>query len=134
MEEIERVAHISVGRACGFCGLAIICFMVGFSYEPHLAARVGGMFSFAVTMALVFKGLMAERQPYKTTETWLMLPDQIKPPAAVAQAVIGTILRRVFLQYARYGAAATLVLLAAAVVLAAAFSDSGQFPCAAVLP
>jgi hypothetical protein len=84
-------------------------------------------------MALVFKGLMAERKPYKSTETWLMLPDEIKPPAAVAQAVIGKILRGVFLQYARYSAAATLVLLAAAVVLAFAFSDSGQFPGAAVL-
>lgn len=133
MEEIERLAQISVGRACGFCGLAIICFMVGFSSEPHLSARVGGLFSFFVTLALVFKALMAERKPYKTTETWLMLPDEIKPPAAVAQAVIGTILRRVFLQYARYGAMVTLVLLSAAVVLASLFPDSGQFPGAPVL-
>jgi hypothetical protein len=118
MEAIERAANISVARACGFCALAIICFMVGFSYEPHLAARTGGMLSFAVTLALVFKALVAERKPYKTTETWLMLADGERPPAGIAQAVIGTTLRWVFLKYARYAALVTVVLLAAAVVLA----------------
>ena len=120
MDEIERVAHVSVGRACGFCGLAIICFLVGFSYEPHLSARVGGLFSFAVTLALIFKALTAGRRPYKTTETWLMLPEGRKPSPATAQAVISGVLRRVFLHYARYSAVVTLVLLSAAVVLGAA--------------
>jgi hypothetical protein len=117
MEAIERVAHVSVGRACGFCGLAIICFMVGFSYEPHLSARVGGMFTFIVTLVLILKAFIAPRQPYKSTETWLMLADEDKPPPAVAQTVIGSVLRNVFLQYARYGAGATVVLMSAAVVL-----------------
>jgi hypothetical protein len=117
MEAIERVAHVSVGRACGFCGLAIICFMVGFSYEPHLSARVGGMFTFIVTLVLIAKAFIAPRQPYKSTETWLMLAEEDKPPAAVAQTVIGSVLRNVFLQYARFGAAATVVLMSAAVVL-----------------
>jgi hypothetical protein len=119
MDEIERVAHVSVGRACGFCGLAIICFMVGFSYEPHLSARVGGLFSCAVTLVLIFKALMAAHRPYKSTETWLMLQEGQKPSPASAQLVIGGVLRRVFLHYARYSAAVTLVLLSAAVVLGA---------------
>jgi hypothetical protein len=117
MEAIERVAQVSVGRACAFCGLAIVCFMVGFSYEPYLAARVGGMFSFVMTLVLVFKGLVAWRIPYKSTETWLMLQDHEKPPAAIAQSVIGGVLRGVFLQYARYAALLSVALLAAAVVL-----------------
>jgi hypothetical protein len=117
METIERVANISVGRACAFCGLAIVCFMVGFSYEPYLSARVGGIFTFVMTLVLVFKGLFAWRVPYKSTETWLMLEDHEKPPAAVAQSVIASVLRGVFLQYARYSAASSLALLAAAVVL-----------------
>jgi hypothetical protein len=117
MEDIERVAHVSVGRACAFCGLAIVCFMVGFSYEPYLAARVGGIFAFMMTLVLVFKGLFAGRVPYKSTETWLMLEDHEKPPAAIAQSVIAAVLRGVFLQYARYSAALSIALLAAAVVL-----------------
>lgn len=117
MDAIERVAQVSVGRACAFCGLAIVCFMVGFSYEPYLSARVGGIFSFAMTMVLVVKALIAWRVPYKSTETWLMLQDHEKPPQAVAQTVISGILRCVFLQYARYSAAFSISLLAAAVVL-----------------
>ncbi len=117
MEAIEHAANVSVARACGFCALAIICFMVGFSYEPHLAARVGGMLCFAVTLALLYKAATVPRQPYRTTETWLMLAESERPPPAVAQAVIGTVLRRVFLQYARYAASVSVMLLAAAVLL-----------------
>jgi hypothetical protein len=116
MEAIERAANVSVARACGFCALAIICFMVGFSYQPALAARVGGMLSFSVTMGLLVKAALAERQPYRSTETWLMLPEAERPPPAIAQAVIGSVLRRVFLQYARYSASATVLLLLVAVL------------------
>lgn len=121
MDAIERAANISVARACGFCALAIVCFMAGFSYEPHLAARAGGLFSFAVTVGLVFKAMMAPRQPYKSTETWIMLPAADRPAPAIAQAVIGTTLRGVFLKYARYAAAVTVILLTAAVLLAVVF-------------
>ena len=118
MEAIERAAHVSVARACGFCALAVICFMVGFSYQPALALRVGGMLCLAVTLVLLFKAAAAQRQPYRSTETWLMLPEAERPPPAIAQALIAQVLRRVFLQYARYAASASVVLLAAAVLLA----------------
>jgi hypothetical protein len=34
-----------------------------------------------------------------------MLAPEDRPPPSIAQTVIGAVLRRVFLQYARYGAA-----------------------------
>ena len=46
-----------------------------------------------------------------------MLRDEERPPPAVAQSVIGGVLRHVFLQYARVCAVATVVLMGAAVVL-----------------
>jgi hypothetical protein len=116
MEAIERAANVSVARACGFCALGIICFMVGFSYQPALAARVGGMLCFAVTVGLLLKAAVAQRKPYRSTETWLMLAEAERPPPAIAQAVIGAVLRRVFLQYASYSASASVLLLAAAVL------------------
>jgi hypothetical protein len=116
MDAIEQAANISVARACGFCALAIFCLMVGFSHEPHLAARAGGMMSFAVTLVLLFKAAKAPRQPFRSTETWVMLAPGDRPPPSIAQAVIGAVLRRVFLQYARYSAFVTVTLLAAAVL------------------
>jgi hypothetical protein len=121
MDAIEQAANVSVARACGFCALGIFCLMVGFSHEPHLAARVGGILCLAVTLVLLIKAAAAHRQPYRSTETWLMLAEAERPPPAVAQAVISAVLRRVFLQYARYAALSSILLLAAAQVHALVF-------------
>jgi hypothetical protein len=117
MEAIERAAHVSVGRACAYCGLAILCFMVGFSYEPHLSARVGGSFSLIMALVLACKAWLAGRTPYKRTETWLILPDQDRPPPHLAQHLIATTLRGVFLYYARYSAMLAMLLLSLSLLL-----------------
>jgi hypothetical protein len=117
MDAIERAAHVSVGRACAFCGLAILCFMVGFAYEPHLSARVGGSFALLTALVLVAKAWLAPRTPYKRTETWLILAEQDRPPADVAQSMFATVLRRTFLFYALYAAALSVGLLALSLLL-----------------
>jgi Ca2+/Na+ antiporter len=117
MEAIERAAHVSVGRACAFSGLAILCFMVGFAYDPHLSARVGGSFALLTALVLVVKAWLAPRIPYKRTETWLILEEQDRPPADVAQSMIASVLKRTFLVYALYAAVLALVLLALSVLL-----------------
>jgi hypothetical protein len=121
MDAIERAAHLSVGRACGFCGLAILCFMVGFSSDPYLAARVGGSFALAVSLVLIVKAGLASRVPYKRTETWLILDTESKPPQHAAQAMIATVLRRVYLYYAWISAAVATLLLVASVLFGIAF-------------
>jgi hypothetical protein len=117
VEAIERAAYVSVGRACGFGSLAILCFMVGLSYEPHLSARVGGMLSLIMTGILLVKAMSAVSRPYKRTETWLMLDEVDRPAPSVAQEVIGSVLRDAYLWYARSSALVTVILFAAAVLL-----------------
>lgn len=119
MEAIERAAHLSVGRACGFGALAILCFMTGLSYEPVLAARAGGGFCLLMAAILIVKALAARRVPYKRTETWLILEVHERPAPAVAQVLIGGVLRAVFLNYARYAALTSALLVGAAMVFAA---------------
>jgi hypothetical protein len=117
MEAIERVAYLSVGRACGFAGLAIVCFMIGLSFDPHLAARAGGVFSLVMTGVLLLMAATAPTRPYKRTETWLMLSETERPAAHIAQEAIGSILREVYLWYARSAALVAVVLMIAAVIL-----------------
>jgi hypothetical protein len=117
MDAIERAASLSVGRACAFGGLAILCFMVGFSYEPHLSARVGGSFALIMALVLAFKSWRALATPYKHTETWLILEEEERPPAAQAQALIGETLRKTFLVYASYSAFTALALLATSTLI-----------------
>ncbi len=117
MGAIERAAYVSVGRACGFAGLAIICFMAGLSYQPRLAAFFGAVGSLIVTGVLLARAAAARRRPYRRTETWLMLAEGERPEAGIAQQLIGSVLREVYLWYARCGAFATAVFSAASLAL-----------------
>jgi len=117
MTAVEQAAYISVGRACGFAGLGILCFMVGLSFEPELSAKCGGTLLLLMTVILVFRGLTALTRPYKRTEAWLMLDDAHRPAPGAAQLVIGEALRNAYLWYAQYCAGASALLGAAAVIL-----------------
>ena len=119
MVAIENAAYVSIGRACGFAGLAIFCVMLGFAFEPFLASRAGGWLCLATTLVLVFCAAKARTRPYKKTEAWLILSKTERPPASIAQKVIGEILREVYIWHARRAALAAAVLLGASVLLQA---------------
>lgn len=117
MDAIENAAYVSVGRACGFAGLAVFCLMFGLSFEPALAARTGGVVCLAVTLILAFYAYRARTRPYKRTELWLILPKDQRPPAGVAQRLIGEALRETYLWFAKQAAIISVVLLASSLAL-----------------
>ena len=117
MDQIENAAYVSVGRACGFAGLAIFCLLAGLSFDPVLATETGGKACLVVTAVLVVKALWAPYQPYERTELWLILPKDHKPPENVAQKLIGTTLRHTYVWFAQQAAAIAAILLVAAIVL-----------------
>lgn len=118
MGAIENAAFVSVGRACGFVGLAIFCVMWGTSFQPVIAARVGGWLCLSTAAYLSFCALKARTRPYKRTETWLILPKTERPPKEVAQKVIGEALRETYFWFAKHAALFAVVLLLASIALA----------------
>jgi hypothetical protein len=117
MDAIERAAFISVGRACGFGGLAIITFMVGLSFDPALSAQMGAVFSLGMTGVLVYRGASSPGRPYRSTETWLILTESDRPEPQLAQALIGAALREAYFWYGRCTALVTIILILAAMLL-----------------
>lgn len=117
MKDIQNAAFVSVGRACGFAGLAVFCLMIGLAFDPALAARVGGALSLVLAIYLYICAWRARQRHYKRTETWLILPDDERPPASVAQRVIGGVLRETYLWFAKAAALVAILLLAASLVL-----------------
>jgi len=117
MKEIENAAYVSIGRACGFSGLAIFCLMFGLSFEPVLAAKAGGVLSLMLAGILTGYGFYARRRPYKRTETWLILPKDKRPPPEIAQQVLGNVLRDSYLWFAQQVAYVALVFLGVALLL-----------------
>jgi hypothetical protein len=119
MVAIENAAYISIGRACGFAGLAIFCVMLGLAFEPFLATRTGGWLCLATTLVLAWCATRARTRPYRKTEAWLIIPRDQRPPASIAQRVIGETLREVYFWHARQAALVAMVLLAASVLFQA---------------
>lgn len=112
MDAIENAAYVSVGRACGFASLAVFCVVFGLSYEPILAARAGAVLCLLLTAILAVYAHWAPRRPYKRTELWLILAKDKRPPAAVAQEIIGRTLHETYLWFAKQAALVALVFWA----------------------
>jgi len=104
LERIEKLAWLSVSRACGFAGLAILTFFVGLSSDLPLALSTAGILSFLACLVLLLKARLARTRPYKQTEVWLLLRPEERPPAAIAQQIISRVLRGTFLYFAQQAA------------------------------
>ncbi|MEQ8319607.1 MAG: hypothetical protein RH946_05025 [Rhodospirillales bacterium] len=117
MDAIENAAFVSVGRACGFAGLAIFTLMLGLSFDPPLATRTGGLIGFGLDAVLMFYGWRALNRPYKRTETWLILPRDRRPPAGIAQRIIGRTIRETAYWFAGRCAVLSSFLLVSSVAL-----------------
>ncbi len=105
MNRIEAAAERSVARACGFAALGIFCFMIGLSSETLvMALQAGGLLTLVACLVLMLKAWGAQSRPYNRTEVWSMLAPDERPDAAVAQRVIGSILREVYLRFAMHAA------------------------------
>ena len=120
LQRIEHVAQVSVARACGFGALAILTFMIGLSGDMASSLKAGGFLTLFMCLVLLLKAWYAAARSYKQTEVWLMLAPADRPHSAIAQQVIGTVLRETYLYFAMHSAFASVLMLCAALVYALA--------------
>jgi len=116
MQEMRRIAYETVQRACLFGSLAIFCVMVGMSFEPRLAFQAGGTLTALMALILIYKAREALTKPYRKTELWLYLPEELRPPATQAQWASATILREVYLTFALWTSAISIAMWIAALL------------------
>ncbi|WP_291862384.1 hypothetical protein [Bradyrhizobium sp.] len=114
MEEMRRIAYQTVLRACAFASLAIFCVMIGLSFLPRSAFQAGGFLSMLLTLVLVLKAHEARTKDHRRTEMWLYLPKENRPPQAVAQRTVSTMMREIYLLFARWTAIVSIVMWAIA--------------------
>jgi hypothetical protein len=105
MDHMRRIAFETVLRACGFGSLAIFCVMIGLSFEPRVAFQAGGFLTTMMALILIFKAHEALTKPYRRTELWLYLPEDLRPPEAYAQWASSTVLRETYLTFAKWTSA-----------------------------
>jgi hypothetical protein len=117
MEEMRKVAFACVARACGFGMLAIVCIMVGMSFDPRAVFQAGGMLTLIMTLILILKARYALTQNYKKTEMWLYLPKDFRPPEAYAQWAASTVMRDAYFTFAYYTAMISIAMWVAALAI-----------------
>jgi len=97
MERLPALADLSIRRACGFAGFAILLSVTTLLFEPLLALRVGGAGSALLVLALLVAAWRAPRRDIRDTEVYGMLRPHVSPPSALAQpaarARIASVLR-----------------------------------------
>ena len=116
MDMIDTLARVSVGRACGFGLLAIVCTMTGLAGTPAVALKAGGLLCLLTAAICIVRAQGAPRRPYKHTEVWLMLDEGRRPPAEVAQRLIAQALVHALHTFALKFATLAALLLGLAVV------------------
>jgi hypothetical protein len=104
MDDMRKAAFVSVSRACGFGMLAIVCIMVGLSYQPRAVFKAGGILTLMMTFILILKARLASTQNYRKTEMWLILPENLRPPEDYAQWASAAVLRETYLTFAMWTA------------------------------
>lgn len=117
MDDIRRIAFVTVMRACAFGSLAIFCMMVGLSFEPRIAFQTGGVLTLAMVGILLLKAREALTKNHRRTELWLYLPEAKRPPEASAQRITAAIMRETYLTFALWTAEVALGMWLVALVL-----------------
>lgn len=117
MDQIRRLAFISVARGCGFAALAIFTMMIGVSFDLLLMAQAGAvLLAFSATV-LQLRAVTAPSRNAKRTEVWIMLDPKDAPPPAVAQQVIGGVLAETYGAFARWALIGGVAMWAMSAVL-----------------
>ncbi len=118
MEEMRKLAFETVARACGFGMLAIVCIMVGMSFDPRAVFQAGGILTLMMVFILILKARYALTQNYKHTEMWLYLDKNFRPPEAYAQWAASTVLRDAYFTFAMYTALISIIMWILAFLIA----------------
>lgn len=120
MNEIEQAAQLSIGRACGLAGFGIALTVLALSFEPLLAAKTGAVLSMGLTLTLLVFAYRAHNTPHQSTEVWLLIDRDQRPPARHARRIINEARRFAMLWFARWTAAVSALFASSAVLLALA--------------
>lgn len=115
-ERIRAMAVHSVGRGCFFAALAIWCVMIGLIAEPLQSIKSGAVLTMLAVCVLLLKAGYVTRHSYKKTEVWILLDRRIDLRPEVAQRIITTTLREIYLRCAWYGTLIALGFWAAALI------------------
>lgn len=118
MEEIDRLARLSVLRASGFSGLAILMVMMGSAHDVALSFRFGALGLLVLSAAMaIYATAYARRRRVDDTEVWIMMHPEKRPEKSIALRLIVTAMREQLIEKAQWWAWLSLAFLVVSVLI-----------------
>jgi hypothetical protein len=117
MDPYRETAFFCVGRAVMFGGLAISLVMLSYAFDPATALQAGGMGGLIMSAILLWYAQTASRRPPKKTETFLLLPKEVRPRDESAIRVFGTVMTDTYLFFAVRAFGLSVVMILAGLLL-----------------
>lgn len=116
-DPLLRFAFLTIGRACAFAVFGIVFTMMALCWAPVVALKAGGLMTLGLVTVLLMKAWRSPRLDHRRTELWLLLPEESRPPPAVARGAVAAAIASACYAFARPLSGGAAVLLAAAFVV-----------------
>jgi hypothetical protein len=112
MEPVREAAHMCIGRAVGFGGLAISVVMVSCAFDFTLALRMGLILTLAMTAILYWMFQTVGSRKPERSEVWFTLPIDERPKSDASRAAFKQIMEDTYLFYTIRAFGFSMLLLA----------------------
>lgn len=111
MNHFDRFAFATTARDTGFVTLAAVTLMIGFSFDPPTALKIGGTIAFLFCLGLLYRLMRLERTGLCQTEVWKILHPHERPVEAQEIRAAHAALQRVLMRFAKGAAGVACTLL-----------------------
>jgi hypothetical protein len=121
-----RFAFFTLVRDAAFVTLAGAVMMVGSSFAPSLAFKIGATVALLFALLLLARSYFLTEERFLRSETWLALTPEERPIGDEGMRAARAALQELMLRFAKNASAVAGVMYGAALVLAATAADPGH--------
>jgi hypothetical protein len=130
----ERYAFFTLARDASFFLLGAVTLMIGFSFEPPLAFKIGATIALIFTVILLIRSYLLTEERFRRSEVWRGLEPDERPDGEHGVRIARDYMQELLLRFAKSSSAIAGVLYGSALVLSltATNTDTNGFVTAGV--
>ena len=113
----ERYALFTLARDASFFLLAAVTLMVGFSFEPPLAFKIGATVALIFTVVMLIRSYLLTQERFLRSEVWRGLAPDERPAGEHGLRIARDYMQELMLRFAKSSSAVAGVLYGSALVL-----------------
>ena len=125
MTPYARFAFFTLARDAAFVTLAGVTLMIGFSFAPPLAFKVGASVALIFAIVLLARSYWLTDERFRRSEAWRALRPDERPAGEHGVALARAHLQELMLHFAKSASGVAGVLYCSALVMAATGAQTG---------